>query len=1065
LSVSQGFYTFMFLQSFFMRKITILAFLIISSLLHSHLSNAQCHIDDWTALKALYESTDGDNWINNTNWHKIIYASDATDCNLSNVYGLHVNSNGRVIVIGLFNNQLKGNLPSEIGQLTSLKELLLSDNQLTEEIPSTIGNLSLLFKLDLRDNNFSGSIPAKVGDVSALTYLDLSNNGFIGLIPPQIGNLLWLGDMRLNNNLLNGDIPKELGNLINIESLDLSGNQLSGDIPAELGDLSKLAFLYLRNNQLRGEIPLALTKLSNLIVLFAYDNQLSGEIPSELNQLTKLEYLGFGVNQLSGEIPSSLGELNQLVHLSLDQNNLSGEIPKQLGNLNKLQQLWLWGNHLGGLIPGELGQLTELISLSLGINQLVGAIPKELGSLTNLNDLALRENQLSGCFDLNLNQLCNKIPASNISYDNNFDANWEDFCAVGAGVCVADEITTTVSTLYSGNVSISLNNNQNILKNNIATVYDYSTCADYTNISSCNPVMGFNNLAANEALWVVSKAAEYFSTYHNIQIPNINIVVNDTESPNGAKYKPSQHVIVLGAGDGVKRNAMTAPDIIGHEYAHAIIRSIKNLGNYKISGAFNESYADIFGELIEQFCYGYNYDWIYGSQVMINTAGNDLGLRNLAYPKDETMKYQLPNTYKGVHWIDIDNACFHIDNCGIHTNSGVHSYWFYLLANGGSGINDNGYSFNINGIGLAKARDIVFENLINYMSPQSTYNDVREGSIGLASNLYNNDPNILSTTIEAWNAVGVYEAMDNPIQFRITNSAQVGPEIIEDNRTVIPVEFDLSIDSLGTDMTADNLCFAMHLPDSYMELWIETIYHPLTANEITLHKTAGEVNICIKRLTSGAAKKGVIYPMIISNSSILRFKICIVSEDVSGEEAGIEPISISGYTKAVSGEEISIKPATLPFGFDNNDTDNGAPQNKLEISLQLNHKNCQTLGSVEIEVLNNNLMGVAPYNYKLKDITGNDADIVFTTNNTNYQFYNLEEGEYELEVKDSNNNITAVNSKRFSVELVAEQEGSICCAKNLVIPPGKVSGIFNTNSVISFSEGTLVAEGTFEICD
>jgi len=40
-------------------------------------TNAQCHIDDWTALKALYESTDGDNWTNNSDWQQILSNSPA----------------------------------------------------------------------------------------------------------------------------------------------------------------------------------------------------------------------------------------------------------------------------------------------------------------------------------------------------------------------------------------------------------------------------------------------------------------------------------------------------------------------------------------------------------------------------------------------------------------------------------------------------------------------------------------------------------------------------------------------------------------------------------------------------------------------------------------------------------------------------------------------------------------------------------------------------------------------------------------------------------------------------
>jgi len=233
----------------------------------------------------------------------------------------------------------------------------------------------------------------------------------------------------------------------------------------------------------------------------------------------------------------------------------------------------------------------------------------------------------------------------------------------------------------------------------------------------------------------------------------VNIVVNNTEEINYSKYYSTNRVIVLGKGDGKERKSMSAPDIVGHEYAHAIINVINDLGHYKISGALNESYADIIGELVEYICYEKkNSSWVFGKQVMIDSVVNKAGIRNLSYPKDTTMKYQMPDTYEGENWLEIDDVCFHKDRCGVHTNCGVHSYWFYLLAFGGSGINENGYEFDITeGVGIEKAIEILFHNLKYYLTPQSTYNEVREGTICSAEELFEDEPNVLETTIEASN--------------------------------------------------------------------------------------------------------------------------------------------------------------------------------------------------------------------------------------------------------------------------------------------------------------------------
>ena len=366
----------------------VLSFVLLSiSFSHNVLAQEEGNAIDRAALIALYNSTGGPNWEDNTNW-------DSSE-ELSRWEGVVTDENGRVTRLSLGGNNLSGQLPPELGNLSRLEILEMWGNQLSGKIPPELGNLENLTNLTLRDNELAGRIPPELGELSSLAYLDLSENQLSGKIPSQLGNLLNLEELLLRSNMFTGAVPPEFSHLSNLKILGLYDNQLSGEMPAQLAKLSKLEELVLRRNKLSGLIPADLDRLSNLNELDLGDNELSGEIPLELGAMTNLKRLDLDRNELSGEIPREISKLHNLTSLQLNYNQLSGEIPPELGSLSNLISLNLTGNRLRGKIPHELGSLSNLAYLELDDNQLSGKIPAEIGNLAKLEVLYLDNNQLS----------------------------------------------------------------------------------------------------------------------------------------------------------------------------------------------------------------------------------------------------------------------------------------------------------------------------------------------------------------------------------------------------------------------------------------------------------------------------------------------------------------------------------------------------------------------------------------------------------------------------------------------------------------------------------------------
>ena len=266
----------------------------------SHTGNAvECPpLTDRDVLEVLYAFAGGPNWNAKDNW--------LTELPLAHWHGVQTDDQGRVINIDLAFNDLTGEIPPELGNLTNLKAMYLAENGLTGEIPPELGNLTNLQWLSLSFNALTGKIPPELSNLANLGSLDLRSNALTGEIPPELGNLANLHYLGLSSNELTGEIPPELGNLVRLSGLDLSSNELTSGIPPELGDLASLSWLYLSNNQLTGGIPPELGGLASLEQLYLWNNQLTGGIPPELGGLASLRVLNLAHNAgVSGTLPAA----------------------------------------------------------------------------------------------------------------------------------------------------------------------------------------------------------------------------------------------------------------------------------------------------------------------------------------------------------------------------------------------------------------------------------------------------------------------------------------------------------------------------------------------------------------------------------------------------------------------------------------------------------------------------------------------------------------------------------------------------------------------------------------
>ncbi len=328
----------------------------------------------------------------------------------------------------------------------------------------------------------------------------------------------------------------------------------------------------------------------------------------------------------------------------------------------------------------------------------------------------------------------------------------------------------TATTVYSGSRNIttdSYNGSYRLRETgrNAGTAVETYNAKKSTNLSGAVDFTDTDNVwnnvntnkdeYATDAHWGAEMTLDYYYTkFGRKSIDNNNFAIKSyvhySNNLFNAYWDGSRMLYGDGSSTTNGGKPLTAIDVCGHEITHGMTSKTANLVYQREPGALNEGFSDIFGNTIERWARPTKASW---------TLGEDFNyvIRDMSNPN----AYRQPDTYKGTYWKDATTTGCAVpgqttnDYCGVHTNSGVLNFWYYLLVTGGSGTNDNGFAYNVSGIGLDKAGAIAYRTLTTYLTSTSTYANTRTYSLQAATDLYGAGSNEVTQVTNAWNAVGV----------------------------------------------------------------------------------------------------------------------------------------------------------------------------------------------------------------------------------------------------------------------------------------------------------------------
>ncbi|KAL3533772.1 hypothetical protein ACH5RR_007293 [Cinchona calisaya] len=245
------------------------------------------------ALSYLHHDCDP-NYTRDVSSNNILLTSklEATLANFGNARILELDSSNQTILVGTHGhiapdliyakNGITRSIPPQIGAFSKLTYLNLAHNELPGELPLSLANLTELVEFNISDNDFSGYFIFPIlENLKILIALHLSQ----WIFWYHLSSSWLLATVNLNHNRLRGTIPSAFCHSTNLSHLDISSNvQIDGLLPADIGNLKSLVEFDFSYNNLSGPISLAIGGLTKLEYLVGASNQIDSSRNRELER-------------------------------------------------------------------------------------------------------------------------------------------------------------------------------------------------------------------------------------------------------------------------------------------------------------------------------------------------------------------------------------------------------------------------------------------------------------------------------------------------------------------------------------------------------------------------------------------------------------------------------------------------------------------------------------------------------------------------------------------------------------------------------------------------------------
>ncbi|MCX6144404.1 MAG: M4 family metallopeptidase [Ignavibacteriales bacterium] len=229
-----------------------------------------------------------------------------------------------------------------------------------------------------------------------------------------------------------------------------------------------------------------------------------------------------------------------------------------------------------------------------------------------------------------------------------------------------------------------------------------------------SPNNTWSDPAAVSAHYNMKVAYDYYTTTHNrkaidnkdASIMSITHVTQGGKGMDNAYW--SDRLMAYGDGDQFFKPLAGALDVSGHEMTHGVIQNSAGLIYQTQSGALNESFADVFGIMIDRTNY------LLGENITKAGTGKT-AVRDLSNPKNPSVVSPQPAAMS-----EYQNVGTNDDNGGVHANSGIPNKAAYNV---------------IMAIGRNKAELIYYRALTKYLTRNSQFGDCRKAVAQAATDL------------------------------------------------------------------------------------------------------------------------------------------------------------------------------------------------------------------------------------------------------------------------------------------------------------------------------------------